>query len=276
MRISVMVIAVLSLFTVVSPVPAADQPAWDVCGMKDIDGQSASCTNAIQGGSGPAQYRAPADKIRGMAYRPEGYRDLGVADRIEMIRLEPEDTDAYRESPIKGRAMSGLDRVIAHYDATIMRDPENDDAYFRRGIANFYAGSLPRALADLSQARKLDPKYAYYPLWLDILDQRSNAVTRLPQALSQIDMTKWPAPVIRLFLGQTTPAAVLAAADDPDVNTKIGQVCEANFYSGELALQRGVKEEAARLFRLAAADCPRDFVEGPAAYAELRALGMSQ
>jgi lipoprotein NlpI len=100
-------------------------------------------------------------------------------------------------------------------------------------------------------------------------------VTGLPQAISQIDMTKWPAPVIRLFLGQTTSAAVLAAADDPDANTKRGQVCEANFYSGEFALQRGVKEEAARLFHLAAADCPRDFVERPAAYAELRALGVS-
>jgi lipoprotein NlpI len=36
-----------------------------------------------------------------------------------------------------------------------------------------------------------------------------------------------------------------------------------------------MKEQAAGLFRLAAANCPRDFVEGPAAYAELRTLGVS-
>ena len=90
-------------------------------------------------------------------------------------------------------------------------------------------------------------------------------------------MRKWPAPVIRVFLGQTTTAAVLAAAEDADAKTKKGQVCEANFYIGELALQQGANEEATRLFRLAAADCPRDsdFVEGPAAYAELKALGVS-
>jgi hypothetical protein len=28
---------------------------------------------------------------------------------------------------------------------------------------------------------------------------------RLPQAVSQIDMTKWPAPILRMFLGQVTP-----------------------------------------------------------------------
>jgi lipoprotein NlpI len=273
MRFSVMVIAAIPLFTVASAVLAASQHDWDACGMND--GQITSCTCVIQGGDEPTQNRTSADRTRGNAYYPEGARDRAIAGYIEMIRLEPEDPDAYHDSAIKGQAMSDLDRVIAHYDETIMLDPKDDDAYFRRGIANFYAGSLPRALADLSEASKLDPEYAYYALWLDILDNRNNVVTGLPQAISQIDMTKWPAPVIHLFLGQTTPAAVLAAADDPDANKKRGQVCEANFYSGEFALQRGVKEEAARLFRLAAVDCPRDFVERPAAYAELRALGVS-
>ena len=89
-------------------------------------------------------------------------------------------------------------------------------------------------------------------------------------------MTAWPAPVIRMFLGQMTPAAVLAAADDPDATKKKGQVCEANFYSGEWALRHGAKDEAARLFRLAASDCPKDFNEWSAANAELKALGAAR
>ena len=143
-------------------------------------------------------------------------------------------------------------------------------AYFRRAVANLYAGSLPKALADLDQASKLDPTYAYAAIWLDILNKRSNLPSPLAQAVTQIDMTKWPAPVIRLYLGQSTPTDVLAAADDPDEETKRGQVCEANFYTGELKLQQGAKEEAARLFRRAAADCPKGFDEWPAANAELR------
>ena len=50
-------------------------------------------------------------------------------------------------------------------------------------------------------------------------------------------------------MGQLTLDAVLAAADDPDASKKSTQVCEANFYSGELALQKDKKDEATRLFR---------------------------
>ena len=200
------------------------------------------------------------------AGQQEGDRGRSISDYIEMIPLN---------RGAKDQAKSDRDQVIVYYNAAIRRDPKDDDAYFHRGLANLYDGFLRLALADLSQASKLDPEYAYYALWLDILDKRGNAASRLPQAISQINMTKWPAPVIRLFLGQTTPAAVLAAADDPDANTKRAQLCEANFYLGELALQQGAKENAARLFRLAAADCPREFVEGPAASAELKTLGVS-
>jgi hypothetical protein len=71
------------------------------------------------------------------------------------------------------------------------------------------------------------------------------------------------------------PAAVLAAADNPDVKIKMGQVCEANFYSRELALQKDGKEAAAQLFRLATADCPHALIEWPAARAELKTLGIT-
>jgi lipoprotein NlpI len=88
-------------------------------------------------------------------------------------------------------------------------------------------------------------------------------------------MTKWPAPVIRLYLGETTPEAVLAAADDPAPAIKKGQLCEAKFFTGEMALQHGDKDEAVRLFRFAASNCPKDYVQSDAAVAELKALGVS-
>jgi hypothetical protein len=73
-------------------------------------------------------------------------------------------------------------------------------------------------------------------LSVDIVSQRSNLPSRLPQTSFQIDMTAWPAPVIRLFMGQMTAGALPAAADDPNATKKIRQVCEANFYTGELSL----------------------------------------
>ena len=107
------------------------------------------------------------------------------------------------------------------------------------------------------------------------MNKRSNLPSRLAQAMTQVDMTKWPAPVIRLYLGQMTPGAVLAAADDPDADVKRRRVCDANFFIGELALQQGTKEEASRLFRSAATDCPKDRTARTAANAELKALGIT-
>ena len=76
-----------------------------------------------------------------------------------------------------------------------------------------------------------------------------------------------------MFLGQITPAAVLAAADDADAIKKRRKVCDANFYSGELALRQGAKDEAVRLLRLAATDCRQTPNTWDAAIAELKALG---
>jgi lipoprotein NlpI len=165
---------------------------------------------------------------------------------------------------------------MADYDEAIRLDAKSSSTYFHRGIAYLYAGALPKALADFNQASALSPKYAYAALWLDIAGQRSGLPSRLPQAVTQIDMTAWPAPVIQMFMGQLTAAAVHAAADNPDPNTKKGQVCEANFYSGEFALRSASVAEATRRFRLAANDCPKSFVEWEGANAELKAVGMAQ
>jgi lipoprotein NlpI len=199
-----------------------------------------------------------------------------IQDYDQAIKLDPNDATAFNN---RGRAYNDkgqYDRAIADFNEAIRLDPKYRSAYFERGLANLYAGNLPKALADLNQASALDPKYAYATLWLDIVGQRSNIPSRLSQAASAIDMTAWPAPVIRMFLGQMPPSAVLAAADDPDATKKKGQVCEANFYSGEWALRQGTKDEATRLFRLAAADCPKGFEEWFAANAELKALGAAQ
>ena len=61
-----------------------------------------------------------------------------------------------------------------------------------------------------------------------------------------------------------------------NASKKKGQLCEANFYSGELSLTKGIKDEATRLFHLAASDCPHGFPEWDAAVAELKGLGVNR
>jgi hypothetical protein len=77
--------------------------------------------------------------------------------------------------------------------------------------------------------------------------------------------------VIRLFLGETTPAELLAFAKDSDPKKSRERLCDANFFVGQLALVRGSQEVAKRAFQIVARDCPPQLLEMGAASAELNA-----
>jgi lipoprotein NlpI len=111
------------------------------------------------------------------------------------------------------------------------------------------------------------------PLWFDIAERRNDLPGPLAQAAKQLEMTAWPAPVVKLFLSEMTLAETLAAADDKDATKKRRQVCDANLYGAEFLLSQGRKEEALDLYRFAASDCPNDLIEWSAANAALRVLG---
>ena len=217
---------------------------------------------------------AMAFQNRGNAYSDKGDNDRAIADYSEAIRLDPTSARAFVGRGIAFGDKGDNDRAMADYNEAIRLNPKSALAYFARGRSYLFAGSVEKALADFNQASAQAPENAYSALWVDFIRRRNNLPSLLPQTSSQIDMTVWPAPVIRLFMNQMTPAAVLAAADDPDPTRKKGHVCEATFYSGELSLTKGLKDEATRLFRLAASECPHGSLEGDAANAELKALGV--
>jgi lipoprotein NlpI len=97
----------------------------------------------------------------------------------------------------------------------------------------------------------------------------------MEKATAKVDMTAWPAPIVKLYLGELTGEALRAAGDHADPKTRGGRVCEVNFYTGEIALRGGAKTEATRLFTLAARQCPGTWIELEAANAELKALAAS-
>jgi lipoprotein NlpI len=211
--------------------------------------------------------------VNGIGFK--GDFDRAIEDYDEALSLDPMHKlhDILNNRALAYTSKGDREHAVADYSEAIRLNPTDPDPLFNRGRLYIYSDAVAMAVADFTKATELEPRYAYAALWLDIADARAKAPSTLSEGAAKLDMARWPAPIVRLFLGQTTSAEVLAAAADPNAAIQIGQVCETNFYSGEWALRQGKKDAAKPLFENAARDCPRTFIERGASIAELKALG---
>ena len=209
---------------------------------------------------------------RGFAWWHKGDDDRAIADFDKAILLDPKDAEAFYNRALAWANKGADGRAIADFSQAILLDSTAAQSFQDRGILRFYSGPIADAQADLEQAARLEPNNAYFAVWADLAQRRNGLAGSLRDAESRLDMTRWPAPVVRMLLGDLTPEATLAAADDPDAAKKAGQVCEANFFTAELDRLQKRDGEALRLYRVSVRDCPRTFVEYHAAGAALRAL----
>ena len=209
---------------------------------------------------------------RGEAYRDKDDIDRALADFDQAVRLNPKGLRAHVDVANTHQRLGNTEPALASLDRALQLDSHSAWLYHLRGVIRLGANMLPGAIEDFSRSSELNPKRPYTRLWLEIARKRSGQPGQLTESAAQLDMEKWPAPLVRLFLGDETLDAVLIAADDSNANKKKGQVCEANFYAGELALTQGAAEEGRRLLQLAADGCPRTCVEWAAANAELHRL----
>jgi tetratricopeptide (TPR) repeat protein len=213
---------------------------------------------------------------RADSYVQTGDFDRAIADYDAAIKLKP-DTVGYWTH--RGAAYAGIGnfaRAIADYDQALSLEPKNSGVYFSRGIANLYGATAAKAVADFDQVVALNPKDSYAPIWREIAAQRDHQPSRIADALGSVDVKAWPGPLLKLYAaGQLTPATAIATGDDARLNAIVrrGRLCEINFYSAELALQKGAKDVALPLLRKVVADCPRDFLEFGGAKAELKLNG---
>jgi lipoprotein NlpI len=175
----------------------------------------------------------------------------------------------------------GLGRVEearASFDAALVAAPDDVYAHLGRARAEFYAAKSTAAIDDMAAAVKLGaalPNYPYYVLWLHIVRQRAGTDDREEFAanVAKLDQAKWPWPVVALYLGQSNPDALLAAAHaSEDPVTLKNQVCEADFYLGEDRLWNNDLAQARPLLQSAADDCRPSFDERAAAKLELARL----
>jgi len=210
---------------------------------------------------------------RAIAYRDKRDYDDAIADYSKAIEINPKQLDLIHNRAAAYRHKGDFRSAMADYTREIELDPKLWAAFFSRGHLAVLTGALPEGMADLTKAAELSPGNAYVALSIEIASRHSNAASRLVDASKQLDMKSWPAPVVQFYLGQLTPEALMTAANSGDAAARMNQTCGANYYIGEYYLWQGKKDDARRLFALAAKDdCRGDILALEGARAALKAL----
>ena len=179
-----------------------------------------------------------------------------------------------------GQVLFDLDRAgeaLSNFNAAIQisKPPDNSDLYWRRALAKLYTNDAAGAADDAAMALKLKPADPYYAIWLHVARARTGLIDadELASNSKKIERSKWPWPIVALFLGSMVPdEAKSAALSADDESTRVGQSCEADFYIGAYQIEKGAQADARTLFQSAVDHCLHDSVEYPAAKLELKRL----
>jgi TPR repeat protein len=165
--------------------------------------------------------------------------------------------------------------ALAICDRAIAIAPEFDGTYNVRGVIRLAEGQYEGAAADFKKSTSLAPAWAYNTLLLHLARAHAGGADagELSSNAARLDLTKWPGPLLALFLGKIPLSAIPAAALVGDQRTRDAQMCEASFYMGEYEALHGHTGHATELIRQAAKTCPANFFEYKLANAELPRLG---
>jgi lipoprotein NlpI len=212
---------------------------------------------------------------RGRAHQHRGDYERAIQDYEQAIRLEPTSALAFNNRGRVHHLKENYAQAIRDYDEAIALDPDYQVAFYNRAFARFDQGLFSASVPDFARAVQLDPSRTYRVLGLYLAKARAGDVDRkgLASNAAHLNLTRWPGPVVALFLGQITPQAMIAAARDPDPNAQRERHCEAYFYAGELYLIQGQRAAAVEMFQSAVATAVTSLFEHSSAKVELRRLG---
>ena len=270
-----------------------------------------ACTALIQSSQNNPEDLATAYIDRGNGYQDSGEYDRAIQDYDQAILLEPDSALAYYDRGNAHDSKGEYDRAIADYDLVIQLAPEGDHAYYAyygrgyahsakgeydlaikdydrairlnsddanlfivRGVANFLRANPSQAVIDLRRSSELNPKNAYSVLWLHLARRRlgQKDSKELARQSAKADLSKWPWPILKFYLGRVTADQMIAAVTSTDVNSENRRICEANFFAGEDALLNQHVATARLLLETALDVCPLKNFHRDAAAAELRRL----
>lgn len=239
---------------------------------------------AVQGGDGQARagdtadvrdsHLAAAYLNRAAAYNKMGFFDWAIEDTTAATHLRPDFSSAYHNRGSFYLTKGEFDRAAEDYSKAIDLQPRFGDAYNHRGHARFFLGRFEDAAGDFRQRARIDPADAASSAWLYLALERSgqSGKEELARRAASMDLTRWPGPVLALFLGHLTPAQMMDDMKRLEGRERPERECEAAFYLGQFHLLQGRLEEARRHFRAAVDFGFFTFVEHIGAKAELQRM----
>jgi tetratricopeptide (TPR) repeat protein len=181
-------VAVLAFTSAVVPAHAQQ---WNDCesSQKSPDVRIAACTRLLDTGRLSNAHRAMVYNNRAIALQDKGELDRAIADYSEAIKIDPlgknknkddgydfrvtyKSKDVRRQAeshPMTAQAYSNrgtvwydkrdYDRAIADYSEAIKIDPKDATSYDSRGLAWHSKGNYDRAIADYGEALRIEPRY---------------------------------------------------------------------------------------------------------------------
>ncbi len=215
----------------------------------------------------------PAYFLRGEIYRLQLKFDVAQSDLDKVVDLNPKDPDGYFARALIYQDRGKLRDALDDLETGLKYEPGDFDGRLHAGLVEWELGRFDDAAVTFEQVVKIRPANAYGVLWLDIARLKAGkADDDLLRNAVGLDGAKWPAPIVAVFLGKSLPDQAIKAANSGTPDIVQNQTCEADFYVGEWQLLHRNADIAKPLLQAAAANCPHDFVELPAAVAELKRL----
>lgn len=272
------VLLALALFAAASSAPSYAQTRtdfWAACrDLSDVDLAIAGCSAVIKLGIETPENLAFAYSNRGLARVAKGEIEGAIDDYDESAKLNPGEAMTYYNRALAYSTRGAYAPAIADFGEAVRLAPDDARPVKARGHVLFYLARFRLAALDLDRAFTLGRDDPYVALWHHLAlsrDQRPRE-SKLREQMATLDMTRWPAPVVRLYLGELKPVEVIDAARNADPNIEREQFCEAYFYIGQAALLGGEPSSAMDLFRLTVDTGLTTFIEYKAARAEMTRL----
>ncbi len=178
---------------------------------------------------------------------------IAISDRYIAVYVDR--ARAYLLSRHPEKALADLDEAVSRWPET------SSGALEARGRTRFLLGDLEGARADFEAALKIFPDRVYTALWLELVNREDRKPSRLLADAGSAPVGVWPGPMVSYLLGNRSEAEVRTAATAGDAESARGNLCEFEYYTGELARIAGDAARADALFRSAIKRCPVGFIE---------------